>query len=136
MMNTDEFTVNTRNKVKRQQQNRKEDSKVKSISKENERRGREPSCRLGKNAKKQLARTSKILECDLTIEGDMQVDIQDPIIGVKQLRIRLARPRRKLGHRGRPEEPVFIEDEPEIIFTKQEISWQTASLDQDDSILP
>ena len=99
MMNTDEYRVNTRNKVKREAKNRKEEAKVKSILKEQTRREREPSCRLGKNEKKQVARTSKILECELTLEGDNLVDSQDPIIGVKQLRIRLARPRRKPGHR-------------------------------------
>ena len=133
MMTTEEYSPkNKSNKVTRQQEIRKEEIKRKRLTKQQERMEREPSIRLGKIAKKLTARSAKILDIE---NGEEESTIASPIIGVKQLRLKLARPKRKLGHRGRPEEPIFIEDEHELVFTSEEIAWQTATLEQDDSIM-
>lgn len=109
-MNTEECNVDPRNKVKIYEIKKKEELKRKNIAKEQERRGRTPSYYLKKIAKKFLARNAKIMDCELQLEENEPMNIEDPIIGVKQLRLKLARPKRKPGHRQRPEASVFIED--------------------------
>ena len=127
MMQTEEYPM--RQRVKNLAINRKEEAKLKSMAKEQERRGRDPSCRLGKIAKKLAGRIAKILE--LEKEAD---ESKDETIGVKPLRMKLIRSKRKVGHRVRCEEELESEEEPEIEFTKEEIAWQTASLNEDDTI--
>lgn len=71
---------------------RKEEQKLKRLQKEQERLARAPSCRLGKNDKKQTARTNIILD---------EERIQDATASEKpqQKRVVLRKQKRKLSHR-------------------------------------
>jgi serine/threonine protein phosphatase PrpC len=98
---------------------------LKNLEKELERKSREPSKRLGKNAKKRAARREKILAEEVENYDLEQGPIEE--IGIKPPRIPLSRIKRKLGHRERrPEVPEFEDkDVDEIIeFSEIECSYE------------
>jgi len=99
-MHTEEYNnVNImRKKMKIPDTKRKQDAKLKSLSKDQERREREPSCRLGKNAKKFAGRITKILEIEDKSSIESVIEDKD-LVGIKSIRIKLMRPKRKPGHR-------------------------------------
>ena len=71
---------------------RKEEQKLKRLQKEQERLARAPSCRLGKNDKKQTARTNIILDEERIQEASATEKPQ-------QKRVVLRKQKRKQGHR-------------------------------------
>ena len=71
---------------------RKEQQKIKRLQKEQERLARVPSCRLGKNDKKQTARTNIILDEERIQEASTTEKPQ-------QNRVVLRKQKRKQGHR-------------------------------------
>ena len=71
---------------------RKEEQKLKRLQKEQERLARVPSCRLGKNDKKQMARTNIILDEERIQEASTTEKPQ-------QNRVVLRKQKRKQGHR-------------------------------------
>ena len=73
---------------------RKEKQKMKKLQKEQERLSRTPSCRLGKEEKKQTARRNIIL--------DMRIEKSQPSTAIEkpfQKRVVLSKQKRKEGHR-------------------------------------
>ena len=99
MMNSEEYTGIMHKKSKILDSKRKQDAKIKSISKEQERRERAPSCRLGKTVKKLAARIAKILETEK--EEVEEIIVEKSTIGVKPMRVKLTRMKRKPSHRDR-----------------------------------
>jgi len=91
----EQYTKSTR--VNRKENALKEDAKLKRLQKEQERSNRASSCRLGKNQKKQIARTNIIL--DEQIERTDELEELPP--REQSVRIILRRQRRKQGHRDR-----------------------------------
>ena len=98
-MNNEEYTGMIYKKSNIFDSKRKQDAKIKNISKEQERRERTPSCRLGKTAKKLVARIAKILETEKEEVDDRW--IEKSTIGVKPMRIKIMRMKRKPSHRDR-----------------------------------
>ena len=87
--------------------NQKHLKTLKNLQKELERKNRDPSIRLGKNAKKRAARREKVLAEEVENSDDNDEELTEQI-GVKPPRIPLSRMKRKPGHRdGRPDVPEF-----------------------------
>ena len=104
MMHNEEYTRVVSNKVKNNEIKHKEQAKIKRIMKEQERRDREPSCRLGKIMKKITSRSAKILDIEKEEENEDEKEENEEVmlkIGIKPIRIKLTRPKRKPGHRDR-----------------------------------
>jgi hypothetical protein len=92
MDNQDKYTKGKR--VNYKSLLRKEEQKLKRLQKEQERLARAPSCRLGKNDKKQTSRTNIIL--DEQIERIQEAsETENP----QQKRVVLRKQKRKQGHR-------------------------------------
>jgi hypothetical protein len=86
----------------------KKNNTIKQLEKEMERRNRLPSCRLGKNAKKQEARRNLVLSYE---EAEQHIEeVQDIALGIKPSRIPLGRLKRKPGHRERRPEIMNFND--------------------------
>jgi len=89
---------------------------LKILKKDLERRSRQPSNRLGKNAKKESARRAIIMEEEIenVEEAPSLIGVKPPsLIGVKPPRVHLGRMKRKPGHRDRRSdlEDDIIEDD-------------------------
>ena len=91
MADQDRYTKGKR--VNYKELRRKEEAKLKRLQKEQERLARVPSCRLGKNDKKQTARTNIILDEERTC--DTMPSEKQP----QQKRVVLRKQKRKPSHR-------------------------------------
>jgi len=110
MYDQDRYTKGKR--VNYKELRRKEEAKLKRLQKEQERFARAPSCRLGKNDKKQIARTNIILD---------EERIQDATATEKpqQKRVILRKQKRKLSHR-------------ELATTRIQLSEHLPDLDEEE----
>jgi len=90
MTDQDRYTKGKR--VNYKELRRKEEATLKRLQKEQERLARAPSCRLGKNDKKQTARTNIILDEERTYE---EMPSEKP----QQKRVVLRKQKRKPSHR-------------------------------------
>jgi hypothetical protein len=91
---------------------RKEGQKLKRLQKEQERLARAPSCRLGKNDKKQTARTNIILDEERIQEA---TSTENP----QQKRVILRKQKRKQGHR-------------DLATTRSQVSDHLSDLEEDE----
>lgn len=107
MSKYENITTNSR-KMKDIEVARKTDSKLRQLEKEMERRNRQPSNRLGKNAKKKASRIKNILRVDdIEILDDMVTVVGIPG-SIKPHRIPLSRQKRKPSHRERRPEAEIL----------------------------
>ena len=101
MFDEDRYSKNTR--INFRNIRRKEEAKLKRLEKEQERLARAPSCRLGKNNKKQTARTNIILDEERIQEA---IATENP----QQKRVVLRKQKRKPGHRGLTTTRIQVSD--------------------------
>ena len=132
MFDEDRYSKNTR--INFRSIRRKEEQTVKRLQKEQERLARAPSCRLGKNDKKQTARTNIILDEERIQEA---TSTEKP----QQKRVILRKQKRKQGHRDlnatRIEQTDHLtdleEDEwYELSCWSKNIIWRSQEIDKEE----
>lgn len=92
----------------------KQSKTLKTLEKELERRNRQPSNRLGKNAKKESARRAIIIGGEDIGGEDIENIEESTLFGVKPPRVPLGRMKRKPGHRER--RPDFEDIEEDVLI--------------------
>ena len=102
--------INTTRKSKSSFDSFEEKNKIrntlKNLKKENERRNREPSIRLGKNLKKQFGRSKFVTD----EKNDYEQELESVLIISSVHRIPLKRIRRKVGHRERRPDTINFDE--------------------------
>jgi hypothetical protein len=113
---------------------RKEEQTVKRLKKEQERLARAPSCRLGKNDKKQTARTNIILDEERIQEA---TSTEKP----HQKRVILSKQKRKQGHRDLNATRIQLSDHlpdleehefDELSYWSKNIIWRSQEIDKEE----